>query len=275
MIFKPEIDTVYFGDTMDLLKSLPDDSVDLSILDPPYNVKADYWDNIYMYLQWLQNIINEVVRITRPTGSFYLWGMATKNNDFLRIKLWLDDTISKFYFKNWIVWVHEVKIHRKPKDRYLNKHEDLLFYASDNSYFNTVRDLPPDFQLKMHKGRYDENYFIERSKLPPSQQRRFKKGLQLGSPAKSWWKGPSNQSAAKVYKGFSGYKSEWVSERIINASCLENGTILIPFAGSGTECACALKLGRHFYSAENVQKHFDWAMERLNAVQLKLSGGVR
>ena len=47
----------------------------------------------------------------------------------------------------------EVKIHKKLDDRYLTKHEDLLFYAGPGNTFNQVRDLPPDFQLKMHKGR--------------------------------------------------------------------------------------------------------------------------
>jgi site-specific DNA-methyltransferase (adenine-specific) len=258
------INEIYFGKCEDLFSRLTDNSIDLTILDPPYNVNADSWDNIDNYFDWLCFILKESVRVTKPTGSIYLWGMASKNNDFLKIKLWLDINITKFYFKNWIVWVHEVKIHRRPKDRYLTKHEDLLFYAADNSTFNLVRDDPPPFQLKMHAGRYDEKYFISREKLPPSQQKRFKNGLQLGSPAKSWWKGPSNQSAAKIYKGFSGYKSEWVSERIIKVSSNENDTILIPFAGSGTECVCAKRLGRNFIASENLEKHYIWAKDRIS-----------
>lgn len=261
--YKELINDIYFGDCVDLLKALPTDCVDLTIIDSPYNINAAVWDNVQGFLIWLKEIVMESIRVTKPTGSIYVWGMASKNNDFLRLKLWMDEEINKFYFKNWIVWVHEVKIHKRPKDRYLTKHEDLLFYAADNSTFNLVRDDPPPFQLKMHEGKYDESYFISREKLPPSQQRRFKNGLQLGSPAKSWWKGPSNQSAAKVFKGFAGYKSEWVSERIINVSSNRDDLVLVPFAGSGTECFCAKKLGRNFIAAENLKKHFDLAKERI------------
>ncbi|RLG71208.1 MAG: hypothetical protein DRO11_04905 [Methanobacteriota archaeon] len=258
-----ELNKIYLDDCENIYSKLPKNTVDLTILDPPYNVGAASWDKVENYFEWLTNIIKESVRVTKETGSIYIWGMANKSNDFIRSKLWMDENINKFYFKNWIVWVHEAKIHRRPKDRYLTKHEDLLFYASKKSTFNLVRDDPPPFQLKMHAGRYDENFFIERDKLPPSQQKIFKKGLQLGSPAKSWWKGLANKSAAKIYKGFEGYKSEWVSERIINVSSNENDIVLVPFAGTGTECFCAKKLNRNFIGVERLKKHFDLSIERL------------
>lgn len=253
---------IYLGSCLDLLSELKDNTVDLAILDPPYNVKAASWDNIANYLEWLQCIVEESLRVLKPNGSFYLWGMS-KNNDFLRLKLWLDETQVKIEFKNWIVWLHKVKIHRKPKDKYLNKHEDLLFYAGKDSTFNLVRDLPPSFQLKMHKGRYDENFFIERHKLPPSQQRIFKNGLQLGSPAKSWWTGPSNISNSKKIKNFAGYKSEWVCERIINVSSSIGDVVLVPFAGTGTECVCAKRLNRSFIASEINKDFYDLATDRV------------
>ena len=139
-----------------------------------------------------------------------------------------------------------------------------MFYAGLNNTFNQVRDLPPDFQLKMHKGRYDENFFIEREKLPPSQQVTFPNGLQMGSPAKSWWKGPANQSAAKKYKKFAGYKSEWVCERIVNVSTNENDLVLVPFAGTGTELYSCKKLNRRYIGVEiNKERHLI-STERVN-----------
>ena len=190
----------------------------------------------------------------------------SKNNDFLKIKIWLDETFDKVKFKNWIVWIHEVKIHKKLTDRFLTKHEDLLFYAGKNNTFNIQRDDPPEFQLKMHKNRYDQNFFVKNDDLPPSQQRIFKTGLQLGSPAKSWWKGPSNQSNAKEIVKFAGYKSEWVCERIIRTSSNEGDKILIPFGGSGTECVVAKRLGRLFWSCEIDKSHYDIAFNRIENI---------
>lgn len=260
------INKIHNIDCIELYKKIEDNSIDLVILDPPYNVKAADWDNIPNYVQWMKEILKESFRVLKPNGSLYLWGM-TKNNDFLRLKLWIDDNFDNYEFKNWIIWVHEVKIHKKLKDRYLTKHEDLLFYSGNNNTFNVVRDAPPSFQLKMHEGRYDKNFFIEKHKLPPSQQKIFKNGLQLGSPAKSWWKGPSNQSASKKYKKFAGYKSEWVCERIISVSSNEHDLIFIPFGGTGSECEAAIKLNRNFISSEIDTERYEISKNRIEKSQ--------
>jgi DNA modification methylase len=178
-------------DCLKFISTITSDSVDLVILDPPYNVGAASWDKVSDYLDWMKSVLSECRRVLKDNGSMYLWG-TSRNNDFLRLKLWMDDNIN-LEFKNWIVWVHKVKLHRKLKDRFLSKHEDLLFYAGRNNTFNVVRDEPPEFQLKMHAGRHDENFFVPVEKLPPSQQKIFKNGLQMGSPAKSWrwfWRRP-------------------------------------------------------------------------------------
>jgi DNA modification methylase len=257
-----ELNKIYNEDCLITMSNIDDNFVDLIILDPPYNVDAADWDKIENYLEWMKQVISESFRILKPNGSLYLWGM-TKNNDFLRLKLWMDDTFQNYFFKNWIVWVHEVKLHKKLKDKYLTKHEDLLFYSGLKNTFNVVRDNPPEFQLKMHKGRYDDNFFIESHKLPPSQQKIFKNGLQLGSPAKSWWKGPSNLSNSKKYKKFAGYKSEWVCDRIVNVSSNDGDIVYIPFVGTGTECYSVKNNNRVYIGSEIDLERYEISIERL------------
>lgn len=251
---------IWHGDCLELMKNIPDKSVDLVILDPPYNIGAAKWDKIENYLEWMKRIITLSLLKLKDSGSFYMWGMS-KNNDFLRLKIWLDEQ-DKFIFRNWVVWIHDVKIHRKPNNSFLTKHEDLLFYSSDKAIFNQMRDDPPENQLKIFKGKYNDDFFVDRSNLPPSQQKIFKNGLQLGSPVKSWWKGPANKSNGKTIK-HAGYKSEWVSERIIKASSKKYDLVLIPFAGSGTECLAAKNLNRQFIGIEEEKEYYDICVERL------------
>lgn len=243
------------------MAGLSDGSVDLAVLDPPYNVNAAAWDRVPNYLEWMTEVVRQTRRVLRESGSLYVWG-TTRNNDFLRLKLWMDDNLG-LEFKNWVVWVHKPKIHRKPPDRFLCKHEDLLFYAGPGATFNQLRDAPPEFQLKTHAGRYDDNHFVPRDKLPPSQQKLFKNGLQLGGPATSWWLGPANQSNGKTYKKFAGYKSEWVCERIVAASSKPGDVVLVPFAGTGTECVAAQRLGRSFLACEIDEERFKVALKRI------------
>ena len=248
-------------DCLDLMPNIADNTIDLAILDPPYNVKADAWDIIPNYFDWMQKVLKDVLRLLKPNGSLYLWGMS-KNNDFLKLKLWLDET-SKLEFRNWIVWLHECKIHKKPAHNFLVKHEDLLFYSGTGATFNLIRDDPPSFQLRMHQGKYNKDYYIPRENLFPSQQKIFKNGLQMGSPAKSWWKGPANQSASKKYKNFMGYKSEWVCDRIVTASSNKGDTVLIPFAGYGTECISCAKLERNYIACEINREHYEITKSRI------------
>ena len=79
-------------DCLNLLKTIDNNSVDLAILDPPYNVGADIWDTIENYFEWMVTVLEETMRVLKLDGSLYLWGMS-KNNDFLRLKLWMDDNI--------------------------------------------------------------------------------------------------------------------------------------------------------------------------------------
>lgn len=255
------INKIHCDDCLNAMKKLERNTADLAVLDPPYNIGADKWDKIENYFSWMKEVLFETIRILKPNGSLYLWG-TSQNNDFLKLKIFLDENQNELFFRNWIVWVHDVKIHKKLSNKFLTKHEDLLFYSGNNATFNQVRDNPPDLQLKIFDGRYDENFFVKKENLPPSQQKIFKNGLQLGSPAKSWWKGPANKSNGKTIK-HAGYKSEWVCERIILSSSNKGDLVLVPFCGSGTECLVAKRLGRRFIGIEKEKEYFLMANERL------------
>lgn len=260
------LNRVHLGDYLDFIDQLQDEQFDLAILDPPYNIKADSWDQIPNYLDWLKRVLLKTQKKINKKGALYLWG-TTKNNDFLKIKIFMDEFDEfEMEFRNWVVWIKEMKIHKKSDTRLSTKHEDLLFYAYSDHRINVVRDLPTETQLKIHAGRYDSQFFIESSKLPPSQQKQFKTGLQLGSPVKSWWKGPSNVSISKEsdLKGFMGYKSVWVCERIIKLSSNETDSVLVPFAGTGTECLACLNTNRNFVAFEIDENRCNIAQKRIN-----------
>ena len=71
-----ELNNIYQGDSLDLLKQLPDNSVDLVITSPPYADLKVYIDNPGIladnYVEWFLPICNEICRVIKPTGSFIL-----------------------------------------------------------------------------------------------------------------------------------------------------------------------------------------------------------
>ena len=69
---------LYQGDSLAVLPTLPDNSVDLILTDPPYyRVKADAWDRQWptpaAYLRWLDAVLAQFARVLRPNGSLYIF----------------------------------------------------------------------------------------------------------------------------------------------------------------------------------------------------------
>lgn len=70
--------TIHHGDCLVVLPTLPDNSVDLILTDPPYfKVKGDAWDRQWetpaLFLKWLDRVLEQFARVLRPNGSLYLF----------------------------------------------------------------------------------------------------------------------------------------------------------------------------------------------------------
>ena len=89
------------GDCLEVLKTLPDGSIDLIITDPPYNIGKAEWDKIDNYVDWCGEWILESQRVLKSTGSFYFF-----HNDLLQIAQLIEwiRCNSHFVFKQFIVW---------------------------------------------------------------------------------------------------------------------------------------------------------------------------
>ena len=89
------------GDCLELMKDIPDKSIDLIVNDPPYNIKKAEWDNIKNYIEWCGKWLLECQRVLKDNGSFYFF-----HNDFLQIvdlQKWISEN-TRFIFKQFIVW---------------------------------------------------------------------------------------------------------------------------------------------------------------------------
>jgi site-specific DNA-methyltransferase (adenine-specific) len=88
------------GDCLEEMKKLKDNSVDLVVIDPPYNIGIDEWDKIENYYDWMEEVFIEIERVLKKTGSFYFF-----HNDFLKM-VQLQNILNKksFVFKQLLVW---------------------------------------------------------------------------------------------------------------------------------------------------------------------------
>lgn len=95
---------LFQGDCLEKMKEIQDNSINLVLIDPPYNInkaKWDKWETVEDYIEFMGKVFKEIERVLKPNGSFYFF-----HNDFLQI-VELQNWINKntgFQFKQMLVW---------------------------------------------------------------------------------------------------------------------------------------------------------------------------
>jgi len=124
------------GDCLELLKEIPDNSVDLILTDPPYNIGKGFENDDLPeqgYLNWCKEWIKECVRILKAGGAFYLtlgWQCVAEIKSIFNYEKFMR-------LKNWIIWYRFDGW--KGNNGFAQSYEHILYYIKDN--------VPP-FNLK-------------------------------------------------------------------------------------------------------------------------------
>jgi len=257
-IGKFEIDKIYCGDCLELMKGLPNNSIDLCYVDPPFFTKknfkhfSDRWENMNEYLKFIELRMNEIYRVLEDTGSFYLhcdWHA----NAYLRILL--DKLFGEKNFKNEIIWhYHTAGVSKRWWGR---KSDTIFFYTkSKNWVYNLIKE----------KRYYRKKFF----KVTEGYQKETNGRLYSMVYPDNVWEIPAVLNLSKEYQDYSTQKPERLLVKIIKASSNKDDIILDPFFGSGTTLAVALKLGRHYLGFDISEKAYEIATARLSQVQVSM-----
>ncbi len=95
------VNQIIHGDCLEVMRELPEKSINLIVADPPYNIGKAKWDKIKNYIDWMGAVFLECQRVLKDNGSFYWF-----HNDMMQIKdlmRWIEDN-TRFVFKQFIVW---------------------------------------------------------------------------------------------------------------------------------------------------------------------------
>jgi DNA modification methylase len=250
------INKVIEGDCMEVMKEMPDSSVDLIFADPPYNLQLrnelirpnmtkvdavnDEWDKFdgfdeYDKLseQWLK----ECRRILKRAGSF--WIIGSYHNIFRVGKIMHD---LGFWVLNDIVWVKSNPMPNFRGVRFTNAHETLIWASKDDKA----------------KG-YTFNYEL---------MKRYNFGKQMRSD----WYFPICNGDERIKDRFgkkvhTTQKPLALLERIVLATSKKGDIVLDPFAGTGTTGFAAKKHGRNYIMIEKEKKYIPIIEDRLKALQ--------
>lgn len=126
-MIEPFLNQIHQGDCLELLRQIPDNSVDMTFADPPFNLKKEYNSykdslDLQVYLDWCDEWIREMVRITKPTGSIFVHNIP-------KWLIYFANSLNKVAdFKHWIVWDAPTA----PMGKTLQpNHYGILFYAKN------------------------------------------------------------------------------------------------------------------------------------------------
>jgi len=243
------------GESLKILKKVPDKTFDLVFADPPYNMQIgeklkrpddskvngvnDKWDqfsNFKHYDDFSKEWLKECKRILKDNGS--MWVIGTYHNIF-RLGYHIQNL--NYWILNDVIWRKNNPMPNFKGTRFTNAHETLI-WASKNK-----------------KSKYTFNY-------------QSLKCLNDDLQMRSDWTLPICNGKERLKKNgkkvHSTQKPEALLHRIILATTNKGDSIFDPFLGTGTSAVVAKKLGRKYFGIEKDKKYFSAAYNRINSTKV-------
>jgi len=235
------------GDSLELLRSLPDRSIDLCFADPPYNlsnggttcqggrrvsVHKGQWDESQgveedhvFHAAWLQ----EVQRVLKPSGTLFVSG-----TQHVIFNIGFAMQSMGYHFLNTITWY---KPNAAPNlaCRFLTHSSELIIWAS-----------PSRGKPLLHHFNYAEL-----------------KEENGGKQMRDLWSIPTPGKREKLHGRHPTQKPLALLDRIIRSATRENALVLDPFNGSGTTGVAAVALGRRYLGLERESEYLDLSASRI------------
>ncbi|CAM4464449.1 MULTISPECIES: DNA-methyltransferase [Bacillus] len=253
---------LFLGDSIQWLKTLETESVDLIFADPPYNIKKAEWDtfeNQESYIQWSLEWIVEASRVLKKNGSLYICG-------FSEILADLKHPASK-YFKGckWLVWHYKNKANLG-KD-FGRSHESLLHFRKTKKY--TMNQDLVRIPYGGHTLKYPSHPQAESSQYGSGKKRDNWMPHPLGAKPKDVIEVPTTCNGMNEKTPHPTQKPEELVRKFILASSNRGDVILDPFSGSGTTAVVAEQLGRKWLACDTNRQYNEWAIERIQKAEHK------
>ena len=236
------LNEIYLGDSLVLMKDIPEGSIDLIVTDPPFAIdfkakRSNYnrsQDRVLegyneipkeRYYEFTLRWMREAHRILKDTGSMYVFSGWTNLKDILNA---IDEV--GFITINHIIWKYQFGVFTRRK--FVTSHYHILFVVKDEKRykFNKIEHYPEDV------------WIIKRE----------------------YWKGKVKTPTKLPLE---------IVKKIILYSSDEGDVVFDPFLGSGTVAVAAKLLNRRFLGFEIVPEYYEFARERIARTERELFAG--
>lgn len=258
--FNKTFHAVYIQDAVSFLKTLPDSSIQLVLIDPPYNLGLDYWDSFPNYLEWAKQWIDEIYRIMSDNGNCVIFGgfqfQDMKQGDLLEILYYIRHN-TNLRLINLIIWYY--KNGMSARRYFANRHEEVIWLSKTRRYY---------FDLDSVRIPYSE----EAKKAALKDKRLIPENVSKGkNPTNVWEIGRLNGNSVERV-GHPTQKPTEIIRRFVKALSYEGSVVLDFFAGSGTTGRVCIEENRHSImvdSDNSLKKYFKMHQSKISTSYFK------
>jgi adenine-specific DNA-methyltransferase len=244
---------VFPGDCLDLLRTVPDEAIQLVVTSPPYNIGKEYEKKLKLeaYIAQQAAVIRECVRVLSPRGSI-CWqvGNHVDRGAIVPLDAVLYPVFSELGLKmrNRIIWHFEHGLHCT--NRFSGRYETIIWFTKNDNYtfhLDPIR-VPQKYPGKKHfkgpnAGEYSSN--------------------PLGKNPGDVWIIPNVKSNHVEKTEHPCQFPVELIERLVLSMTIEGDWILDPFLGTGTSIIAAIRHSRRGAGAEVMPKYVELARSRI------------
>jgi len=260
-----EVNKIYNEDCLEGMKRMPDESVDLIITDPPFNIgklyNSPYKDKKSKeeYIEWCKKWLIECIRILKENGSLYLFNYP-ENNAYLMP--FLDENL---LFKRWMTWHYPTNTGHS-KYNFTRTQHSILFYTKSKKQSGCI---------------FNKDDIAEPYRNPTD--KRIKKLIESGSKGKTPYDvfrydyNGEDIIEMNIVKNVNKDKTEHVCQLpvklidiFVKASSNKGEIVFDPFMGSGTVAVSAKKNGRKYLGFELSSDYYNIIINRLKNLDTSL-----
>lgn len=250
---------LWLGDSIDWLKRMESESVDLIFADPPYNIGKAKWDIFESqshYIEWSLQWIQEASRVLKPTGTLYICGFSEIIAD---LKL----PASKFFRScRWLIW------HYKNKGNlgrdWGRSHESILHFRKGKEFVFNIDDIRVPYNS--HTVKYPQRVQSSTSQYARSDGKNIPwQPHPLEAKPRDVIEIPTLCNGMKEKTFHPTQKPELFIRKLILASSNEGDLVVDPFLGSGTTAVVAQQLNRRWKGCEISEEYCRLAVERIES----------
>jgi site-specific DNA-methyltransferase (adenine-specific) len=239
-----ELNKIYHGDLIEIMREFPAESFDLVFADPPYNLAklySEYEDNKKdkEYIEWCNRWLKQYVRVLKPTGSLFVINLPRWSYHHA---IFLNKYL---YFRHWIAW----DALSEPRGKVMPAHYAILYYTKSKSKF-TFNDIESSFPPNLC-------YRLKCIKNRPSS---------LKKPLSDIWTDIHRIKHKKDRDAHPCQLPIRLLERIILIASNEGDIIFDGFVGTGSTVIAAKKLNRSYIGIDIDKKYIDITEKKIKTV---------